>query len=585
MQRTNLAWDKYMNQLQAVIHQSKFIKRAQDKPMALVRSTKENHFTSRLIHMEQAADMMRTITEKLGLNYELASIAMLMHDAGHPFSGHEGEEIFSYLGELYDTQFYHHNAKGIEVILSEDICGKAIARIPNIELNPELKRKLEEEFYYFLDIVISHDGEASKKDLFQPEEEYSSIKEAVYTKLKRANVDNDYKFIAQTPEGKVAKYADVIAYLLSDMQDAFRSGIMTGFSDDYLELFGEMFSPEYPGSREDKIQYAKIIIDQIKKRNLTETRDFALNNEPDKTVIQAVETFKKYVDDKNMDFYSADIETLESILEETKNWFRNRQEQQSEYFSMSEEQRKELEDKIIEKQEAGEELSETEEKYAEFMNTLNAQLQKIEAYCTKMIRVRSSAVSEITNKMQAFFTNDIIKNSQEEDMPRFSESALRMFYRAKDLNYSEFVQFSNWDWQETALPGAAKKLVEISAESLLKSGAIRNKFYDGNIRKYITNPESLAYMKTKYRREEEYVSYRKENHIGTIYSKARPTKGKFTGKPEDYEKMVLFGDLYQYIENEDRVFAIRYENTFLAIQKRIKDRISTALSETPVIRK
>ena len=58
---------------------------------------------------------------------------MLMHDAGHPFSAHEGEEIFSQLGEIDDTQYFHHNAKGVEVLTSEDICGKAISKIPNKE--------------------------------------------------------------------------------------------------------------------------------------------------------------------------------------------------------------------------------------------------------------------------------------------------------------------------------------------------------------------------------------------------------------------------------------------------------------------
>lgn len=221
MQRTNLVWDNYIDYLIDAINGSKFMKRAEHKPMSTPKTASESHISTRSIHLRESADVAKRLAKGLGLNENFIYAAMLMHDAGHPFSAHEGEEIFSQLGEIDNTQYYHHNAKGVEVLISEDICGKAITKIPNIENNPELRKQLEDEFYYFLDVVISHDGEATKEDMMKKETQYATIKEAVERKRESANSVNKYKFIAQTPEGKIAKFADVIAYLSSDMQDRF----------------------------------------------------------------------------------------------------------------------------------------------------------------------------------------------------------------------------------------------------------------------------------------------------------------------------------------------------------------------------
>lgn len=221
MKRTNLVWDDYIEYLIDAINGSKFMKRAENKPMATPKTESEIHISTRAIHLRESAAIAKRIAEALGLNENYIYAGMLMHDAGHPFSAHEGEEIFNYLGDVYNTQYFHHNAKGVEIILNEDICGKAMSKIPGIENNPELRRRLEEEFPYFLDVIISHDGEATREDMMKKETPYDTMQKAVQNKIRLANSVNDYKFIAQTPEGKIAKFADVIAYLASDMQDRF----------------------------------------------------------------------------------------------------------------------------------------------------------------------------------------------------------------------------------------------------------------------------------------------------------------------------------------------------------------------------
>ena len=582
MQRTNLAWDKYIDYLIDAINGSKFMKRAEHKPMSTPKTATESHISTRSIHLRESADVAKRLAKGLELNEDYIYAAMLMHDAGHPFSAHEGEEIFNYMGELHDTQYFHHNAKGIEIILSEDICGKAISKIPNIDNNPELRQQLEDEFDYFLDVIISHDGEATKSEMLKARTYYPTIKDALRAKLRSANTQNSYKFIAQTPEGRLAKFADVIAYLASDMQDGFRLGILKGFSDDYLELFGEMFSTDYPGSREEKIECGRRIIEQMKKQNLREkreTRDFMLRQAPE--VQKALTAILSRVMQQGLVVNEENVAAIQEIVEQEQANFRKKKIQdffETKGAGIPEEQRDGLEEAIAKKSEEGISLDEMEEAYAEMLNTAQSQSNKIEEFVTKMLRTRSSVVYEVTSEMKEYFINDLIRNSKNSTTLQFSPAAWTLYLKAKDLNYKEFVKSTNWDYQTEEFPVAALELVEECAESLVKSGAIRNKFYDEDVKQYVTDEEARKYMRTKYRPEESYVSYRKEHGIGDLRAVAKPSSAKFTGTKEQHTLMKLFQDLYSYVENEDKVFAIRYENTFHAIRTRVAQKINNALT-------
>lgn len=584
MERTNLVWDDYMDYLIDAINGSKFMKRAEDKPMSTPKTAEEVHVTTRAIHLRECADIAKRLAKGLGLNADYIQTAMLVHDAGHPFSAHEGEEIFNQLGEVYNTQYFHHNAKGIEIILSEDLCGKAISKIPNIANNPELRKKLEAEFPYFLDAVISHDGEATKEDMMKPETHYETMEDAVRTKMRLANSENKYKFIAQTPEGKIAKFADVIAYLSSDMQDGFRLGILKGFSDDYLALFGEMFSPEYPVTYEDKVECGRRIIEQIKEQNLREKKEtIDFMSRQDQDMQDALITINQKIHQAKLDIHNVShISAIQDIVAQEQEAFKKKK--QEEFFktkgaSIPEEERQGLEEKIARKLADGSSLDETETEFARTLNKVNSSANKIEEFATKILRARSNVIYEVTSKMKEYFINDLIKNSQNQDTPQFSNAAWDLFFKAKKLNYKEFVQFTNWDYQTEELPQAAMELVEECSKSLVKSGAIRNKFYDEAVRTHIKDEDALAYMETQYRPESEYISYRKERGIGDLKKYTRPSKDKFTGTSEQYSLMKLFHNIYAYVQNEDEVFAIRYENTFNAIKTRVRRKIETALSD------
>lgn len=545
--RTDLKWSNYIEYLENAINNSKAAKRAEIKPMATPKGAGDSHLTSRATHQRLAAEIIKKIAHELNLNESYAYIGMLFHDAGHPFSAHEGEEIFNLIGRLNNCGYFHHNAKGVEVILSEDICTKAINMIPGIENNPELRRQLEDEFYYILDIVISHDGEATKKDIDKEAENYSSMKEAVLTKLRLSNSQNEYKHIAQTDEGKLAKIADVLAYLPTDINDGFRLGIVNGFSKDYLECFGTMFSKDDTLDKKGKIAFGKKILTEIQARKLQET-EADMHNEKNQEILQYAFEIKKAAKEQGIDFFTLTPEKREK-LEQI------------------------IEAKIDEIEKSRNLSTQTERQM--FYSDMN----KLREFTSKLTHIGSSVMEEITSRMREYFINDFINNSKETGNLGFSEEAEDLFYKIKKINYSEIVQYTKWDYQLVGQPDAANKLVRLAAKSLIQSGAIRDKFYDRSIREKIGDSQALEYMTTPTRDENEY--YKKNKRILFNEPKGISLKGKFYS--QDSKKLhrnAFRKTVNDFLRKQGQSFASKYMNVFNAIPYTVRQNVECALNGT-----
>lgn len=584
--QTELAWNPYISILEMVILESKFNRRAEIKPMATPKGAGESHLTSRALHQRIAAEVIKTIAKELNLNEDYAYIGMLLHDAGHPFSAHEGEEIFNILGRVYNTGFYHHNAKGVEVILSEDICDKAINMIPGIDEKPGLRKKLEEEFYYFLDIVISHDGEATKKDLKKEADLYSNIKDAVLTKLSKSNSKNEYRFIAQTDEGKLGKIADVLAYVPTDIQDGFRLGIIDRFDDEYLEVFGAMLSEKENLSKEEKIKIAKDRIDQIRCDRMRENRKDMLEPENKKILALTREILDEARKEKINIFALTDRDRI--ILDDM------------------------LERKIADLTKS--QIFKNDEEKQIFL----ADMSKFREFTTKMTNTGTDVVADVTSIMRQYFINDFIKTSKQIGKLEFSKKAEDLFYRVKKLNYDKIVMYTKWDYQTNQQPKAAKELVDVVAENLIKSGVIRDKLYDESIRHRVKreNEEAFNHMVvTTQRDESEYTEYRrkikgkksidciKDNDEKKLKLLTRIKKHFISVKNEVKEKRTfkdkaqtilccfkgislkqlyrneLFRNAIQHVRKEGENFAIKYLNVYNAIPYTIKENVEWALKD------
>ena len=571
MKKTELTWDKYMDYLIETIDESKFMRRAETKPMSTPKAASESHVTSRATHSKIAANVAKRLADALDLNGEYIYAGMLMHDAGHPFSAHEGEEIFSKIGKRKNCGFFHHNAKGIEVIRAEGIRDKAINKIPNINETPELREQLEKEFDYFLDVIISHDGEAPRGERNRKETPYPSIQDAIRDKLRRANSYNDYKFVAQTPEGKLAKMADVIAYLATDIQDGFRIGIIDDFDDDYLALLGEILTTGY-STREGYIACAKNKIKEIKESKLRELKSDMKKPENENILANANDIIKTAEKQgiKITSMQEDDVQKLNDILEE----------------------------KVQSIKDKSADMTEEEKQF------MYADVAKLREFVGKMLSINSSVVYEVTSRMQEYFINDIITETrakteekektilelkdklalnpddaelrkqledEEKDTPvnpKFSYKAEKLFDNIKNLNYKKIVQYTKWDYQMEQQPKSAKELVIHVAKALKETGAIRNKFYDRTIRSEV-EPEALKYMKVKPLDEAQYEENQKQYGIKNIKGARKvgsnerlKTKGKNAFENRKHE---LCKEVYYSVQKEGDNFAIKYNNVFAAI--------------------
>lgn len=584
MKKTELTWDKYMDYLIETIDESKFMRRAETKPMSTPKAASESHVTSRATHSKIAANIAKRLADGLDLNGEYIYAGMLMHDAGHPFSAHEGEEIFNKFGKRKNCGFFHHNAKGVEVIRAEGIRDKAISKIPNINENPELREQLEKEFDYFLDVIISHDGEATRGERNRKETQYPSMHDAVKDKLKRANSFNDYKFVAQTPEGKLAKMADVIAYLATDIQDGFRIGIIEDFDDDYLALLGEVLTTGY-STREGYITCAKNKIKEVKESKLRELKSEMKKPENEAILANANEIIKR-AEQQGVNVTSMrdeELQKIDAIIEQ----------------------------KIQEIKDKSEGMSEEEKQF------MYADIEKLKEFVGKMLSVNSSVVQEITSRMQEYFINDIVTETrakteekektilelreklalnpgdkelrkqledEEKDTPvnpKFSYKAEKLFDNIKNLNYKKIVQYTKWDYQIEQQPEAAKELVTIAAKALKETGAIRNKFYDRAIRREVES-EALQYMRVKTVDESQYEKNKEKYGIRAIKRAKTPENGeKYTAKGKqasENRKHQLCREVYNNVQKEGDNFAVKFNNVFAAIPKTVEMVVDEAIS-------
>jgi len=128
-----------------------------------------DHFVTRMTHTIHVTQVGRAMARALGLNEDLTEAICLAHDVGHSPFGHTGEDALS---PLIDGEWLH-SAHGVRVLSL---------------LEPQ---NLTEEV---LDGVRAHSWRIEEPP--------------------------------HTPEGWLCRYADRIAYLTHDVEDALRAGVL-----------------------------------------------------------------------------------------------------------------------------------------------------------------------------------------------------------------------------------------------------------------------------------------------------------------------------------------------------------------------
>ena len=174
----------YQRDRDRVVH-SKSFRRLKHKTQVFL-SPEGDHYRTRLTHTLEVSQIARTIARALRLNEDLTEAIALAHDLGHTPFGHAGERA---LNELLPGGFrhYEHSVRVVE--------------------------------------RLEHDG----KGLNLTDE----VRDGIRCHTKGA--------VARTLEGRIVRFADQIAYINHDMDDAMRAGVMSenDIPADVRTLLGE----------------------------------------------------------------------------------------------------------------------------------------------------------------------------------------------------------------------------------------------------------------------------------------------------------------------------------------------------------
>jgi dGTPase len=160
-----------------------------------------DHITHRVIHVQLVSRIARTIGRSLRLNEDLIEAIALGHDIGHIPYGHFGESCLSRLCEQYGIGKFFHNVQSVQFL----------DRIEDCDLTLQV-----------LDGILCHNGEA---DDVRIRPEPCPGWAAFDKKVQDAN-DGIRPLKPSTPEGCVIKFADTIAYIGRDLQDAREVGLI-----------------------------------------------------------------------------------------------------------------------------------------------------------------------------------------------------------------------------------------------------------------------------------------------------------------------------------------------------------------------
>ncbi len=136
-------------------------------------SPEGDHYRDRLTHTFEVSQIARTVARSLRLNEDLTEAIALGHDLGHTPFGHVGERTLDSI--CAGSGGFHHNRQSLRVVdyLERDGDG--------LNLTEEVR-----------DGIVCHTGDRH----------------------------------ARTPEGRIVHFADRIAYVNHDIDDAVRAGLI-----------------------------------------------------------------------------------------------------------------------------------------------------------------------------------------------------------------------------------------------------------------------------------------------------------------------------------------------------------------------
>ena len=161
----------YQRDIDRITH-SKAFRRLKHKTQVFLQP-EGDHYRTRLTHTLEVSRIGRTIARALRLNEDLTEAIALGHDLGHTPFGHAGERELNKI--LSNEEGYKHNHQSLRIVEKIERDGEGL------NLTHEVK-----------DGILCHTGDRR----------------------------------AETAEGDIVRFADRIAYINHDVDDAIRAGIL-----------------------------------------------------------------------------------------------------------------------------------------------------------------------------------------------------------------------------------------------------------------------------------------------------------------------------------------------------------------------
>ena len=249
----------YQRDTDKIVH-SKSFRRLMHKTQVFL-NPEGDHYRTRMTHTIEVTRIARTIAKALNLNEDLAEAAAMGHDLGHTPFGHAGEVALS---EAMGQPF-RHNEQSLRVvdILENDGAG--------LNLTYEVRMG-----------ILGHTG----------------------------------PFVPETMEGQIVRWADRMAYVNHDIDDAIRAGILDGtdIPKFVLKTLGTTHSARIntlvcdmiTASREE----GKIVLSPQIEKALQELREFMFDRVYRNPVAKGEETKAREMLKRLYDYYYNHPEAL-----------------------------------------------------------------------------------------------------------------------------------------------------------------------------------------------------------------------------------------------------------------------------------
>jgi dGTPase len=168
---------------------------------------KNDHITHRVLHVQLVAKIARTIGRYLRLNEDLIEAIALGHDIGHPPFGHDGEKVLDALCREHGLPSFQHNLQSVQFLERIERQGRGW----NLTLQT-------------LDGIMCHDGEIHNRRL-------APVRGKSFADFDREaaakGLDRRLDLVPMTMEGCVVRFADTIAYIGRDIEDAIELALIS----------------------------------------------------------------------------------------------------------------------------------------------------------------------------------------------------------------------------------------------------------------------------------------------------------------------------------------------------------------------